>query len=156
VSGRRLGLGILAAGLALAACDADPAPEGGEHGDRIARVTDGDTVVLERLGRTRLIGVDTPEVHPVAECFGRAAADRTEDLLPRGTRVTYRFDAERRDRYGRALVYLYADGRFVNADLLRGGYATPLRVPPNTGHAKEFDRLGRDARRAGRGLWGAC
>jgi micrococcal nuclease len=70
--------------------------------------------------------------------------------------VTYRFDAERRDRYGRALVYLHAGGRFVNAELVRGGFAAPLRVPPNTRHAGELDRLAGAARDAGRGLWGAC
>ena len=156
---RPLVLVALAAVLATAACDADDdgdAPPAATTGDRVARVTDGDTVVLERLGRTRLIGIDTPEVYPVEECFGRAAAVRMEDLLPRGTRVRYAFDRERRDRYGRALVFLYKRDVLLNAELLREGFARPLRVPPNTSRAERFDRLARDARRDGRGLWSRC
>src|SRR5215211_3191982 len=103
---RPLLLVALAAVLAAVGCE-----DGGgggraraaEHRDTVARVTDGDTVVLEGLGRTRLIGIDTPEVYPVQECFGRAAAERMEQLVPVGARVRYAFDAERRDRYGRAL-----------------------------------------------------
>jgi len=144
--------------LATAACDAGDAGDApaATTGDKVARVTDGDTVVLERLGRTRLIGIDTPEVYPVEDCFGRAAADRMEDLLPRGTRVRYAFDRERRDRYGRALVFLYKRDVLLNAELLREGFARPLRVPPNTSRAQRFERLARDARRDGRGLWSRC
>ena len=40
----------------------------------MVRVVDGDTVVLTGLGKTRLIGVDTPEVYGGAECFGREAS----------------------------------------------------------------------------------
>jgi micrococcal nuclease len=150
---------VLAGILPAAACE----DEGGggrdratEHRDTIARVTDGDTVVLERLGRTRLIGIDTPEVYPVEECFGRAAAERMEQLVPRGTRVRYAFDTERRDRYGRALVFLFEGDAQINAELVGEGYARPLRVPPNTSQAERFDRLANDARRHDRGLWSRC
>jgi micrococcal nuclease len=155
---RPLLLVAFAAVLATAACDAGDDGDDGDAttGDKVARVTDGDTVVLERLGRTRLIGIDTPEVYPVEDCFGRAAADRMEDLLPRGTRVRYAFDRERRDRYGRALVFLYKRDVLLNAELLREGFARPLRVPPNTSRAQRFERLARDARRDGRGLWSRC
>ena len=68
------------------------------------------------------------------------------------------FDAERRDRYGRLLAYVYRepDGLFVNAKLVRRGYAQPLTIAPNVAHASEFRRLARSARRGGRGLWAAC
>ena len=148
-------LALLAAG-----CSAPSLPSGGGGGaqpDRIRRVVDGDTVHLERLGRSRLIGVDTPEVHGGTECFGRVASAFAKRLLPRGTPVTWRADAERRDRYGRALVYLYRrDGLEVNAELVRRGYASTLTIPPNVRHAARFRRLAREARRHGRGLWRAC
>lgn len=127
------------------------------HGsDTIDRVVDGDTVRLTRLGRARLIGVDTPEVYFHAECFGARASAFAKRLLPDGTRVSWRADAEPRDRYGRALVYLYKGGTFVNAELVRAGFASQLTIPPNVAHAGEFGRLAREAREAGRGLWGAC
>jgi micrococcal nuclease len=57
------------------------------------------------------------------------------------------------------LAYVYLlDGshRFVNAELVRRGYARTLEIPPNTDFADRFDRLERRAREARRGLWRAC
>ena len=61
---------------------------------------------------------------------------------------------ERRDRYGRRLVYLWLDdGRSFNAMLAEGGYARPLVIAPNDRYAKRFEALARKARRSGRGQW---
>ncbi len=124
----------------------------------MTRVVDGDTVVLSRVGKSRLIGVDTPEVYGGADCFGRQASAYAERVLA-GRKVSYRLGTEPRDRYQRALVYLWLrDGRFFNAMLVANGYARPLTIPPNVEHAERFVRDARRARRANRGLWapGAC
>jgi micrococcal nuclease len=116
--------------------------------------------VAGRDEKVRYIGMDTPESRrpgtPV-QCFAKAASAYNARLL-RGRRVELRLDVEHRDRYGRLLAYVYRrpDGLFVNAELVRRGYATVLTVPPNVRHAAEFLRLERSARRKGRGLWGAC
>jgi len=67
-------------------------------------------------------------------------------------------DAEARDRYGRTLAYVYrrTDGLFVNAELVRRGYAKPMTIPPNVAHARELRGLAASARRDGRGLWSRC
>jgi micrococcal nuclease len=137
---------------------------GGQRLDgRVTRIVDGDTIHVRIGGRRekiRYIGVDTPETHkpgtPV-QCYGRAASAFNARLLA-GRRVELRTDAETRDRYGRLLAYVYRrpDGLFVNAELVRRGFATILTIPPNVAHAAEFLRLQRAARQAGRGLWGAC
>jgi micrococcal nuclease len=130
---------------------------------RVTKIVDGDTIHVRIGGRrekVRYIGVDTPETHkpgtPV-QCYGRAASAFNARLLA-GRRVELRTDAESRDRYGRLLAYVYRrpDGLFVNAELVRRGFATTLTIPPNVGHAEEFLRLQRAARQAGRGLWGVC
>jgi micrococcal nuclease len=91
------------------------------------------------------------------QCFAKAASHENQQLLA-GQAVRLRFDAERRDRYGRLLAYVYRtrDGLFVNAELVRRGYARTMTIPPNVAHAGEFRRLARGARQAGRGLWSAC
>jgi len=131
----------------------------------VARVVDGDTVVLDVGGdgaeHARLLGVDTPETvkpdHPV-ECFGPEASTRTAALLPAGTAVLVQRDAEARDRYGRLLVYLWrrADGLFVNRALLADGYARPLSIAPNTARRAELSAASAGARARGAGLWGRC
>ena len=68
-------------------------------------------------------------------------------------------DVEAHDRYGRRLAYVYRerDDLFVNAELVRRGFATVRRpFPPNVAHADEFADLARAARRDQRGLWSAC
>jgi micrococcal nuclease len=82
-----------------------------------------------------------------------------EQLLPLGSRVSYRLGVEHRDRYGRALAYVYLDdGRLLNMVLVRRGFAQPLTIPPNDELADRFVAAARDARRRRVGLWGpsAC
>jgi micrococcal nuclease len=155
----------LAAALALAGCDTDlgsgslqPSSETtGPRGTTSATVTkntDGDTLRLSGIGRVRLIGVDTPEVYGGVECYGREASAFTERVLPPGTRVRYRLGIEPRDRYGRALAYVWLrDGRFFNLMLVQRGYAQVLTIPPNVDYADRFREAQRRARRAERGLW---
>ncbi len=127
----------------------------------VVDVVDGDTIEVELDGEVedvRYIGIDTPEsVKPDSpvECFGPQASDANKELVG-GERVRLVFDAERRDVYGRLLAYVYVGERFINAELVRGGYATTLTIPPNDSFAGLFDRLEQEAGNAGRGLWGAC
>jgi micrococcal nuclease len=127
----------------------------------VVRVVDGDTVhvrIGDRTETVRYIGIDTPELHHPRrgeEPGGRAALAMNRRLVEE-RRVRLDLDVQIRDRYGRLLAYVYRDGLFVNAALVERGYARTLTIPPNVAHAEEFTRLARDAREAGRGLWGAC
>jgi micrococcal nuclease len=150
--------------FALAACGESAPAEPPAHPAervpaRVTRHTDGDTLWLSGIGKVRLIGVDTPEVYGKVECYGREASAFVERLLPLGSRVRYALDVDERDRYGRALAYVYTDdGRFLNLLLVRRGYAQPLTIPPNVRFATRFAAAARHARARGVGLWapGAC
>jgi micrococcal nuclease len=140
----------------------DDRPSQGTERAFVTRVIDGDTVEVRIGGRSddvRYIGVDTPEtVKPgtPVQCFGPQASAYNHRLVE-GRPVRLDFDRERRDVYGRLLAYVHLrDGAFVNAQLVRLGYARTLTIPPNIAHAGLFHRLARVAGRAGRGLWGAC
>jgi micrococcal nuclease len=135
---------------------------------RVTHVVDGDTIdVTMPEGdeeTVRYIGIDTPEtVKPdtPVQCGGPEAHEANERLVG-GRTVTLRFDAERRDVYGRLLAYVYLPGRaggrplFVNAELVRRGLARTLTIPPNDSFASLFARLAARAGAAGRGLWGSC
>jgi len=145
--------------IALAGCS-EPAPDTAESGPRTAarvtKHTDGDTLWLSGIGKVRLIGVDTPEVHGGAECYGREASAFVERTVPLGSKVSYQLGVDERDRYGRALAYVWLrDGRFLNRLLVARGYARSLTVPPNVEYEGAFVRAARRAREAGRGLWGS-
>jgi micrococcal nuclease len=128
---------------------------------RVVAVIDGDTIDVTWAGRrqrVRLLGVDTPETvdpnRPVG-CYGPEAAAFTHRRLE-GRTVRLQFDRERRDRYGRLLAYVHVDGRRFNDELLAGGYARLLVIPPNGRHGRVMLDEVLGARSAGRGLWGAC
>jgi micrococcal nuclease len=138
-----------------------PAPGGKRASARVVSVTDGDTIRVEFGGEdepVRYIGIDTPESvipNEPAECFGEEAADANRELVE-GRSVRLVFGWERRDQYDRLLAYVYAGDRFVNAELVRGGFARTLEIAPNTDFADTFARLQQAAANAGRGVWGAC
>jgi micrococcal nuclease len=127
----------------------------------VVRAIDGDTIEVRLDGRredVRYIGVDTPEtVKPgtPVQCFG-PRAHRFNARLVEGRRVRLELGVERRDVYGRLLAYVHLGRRFVNAELVRRGFARTLAIAPNTRFAERFARLQLAAARAGRGLWGVC
>ena len=156
---RQLAALILAAALSGCGTPAQPAERADRIPARVTRHTDGDTLWLSGIGKVRLIGVDTPEVYGRVECYGREASAFVKRLLPLGSRVRYSLGVERRDRYGRALAYVYTgDGRLLNLLLVRRGYAQPLTIPPNDRLAARFVAAARRARARRVGLWapGAC
>jgi micrococcal nuclease len=170
-----IGLVLLARGCDEEGGPGDPAPAGQAVSGKVLRVIDGDTIEVSIDGveeDVRYIGVDTPETvkpgEPV-QCYGPQASAANHRLVE-GQTVRLVFDRERRDAYGRLLAYVYAQARgeagkaqvdaersrFVNATLIRDGYARTLEIEPNTRHASQLRRLEARAGRAGRGLWGAC
>lgn len=120
-------------------------------------VADGDTIVLKDGRHVRYIGIDTPEVaheNRRAEPMGQAAKAFNRKLVL-GRRIRLETDREVKDRYGRIIAYVYReDGLFVNAELLRYGFAHVLYRFPNTARAVELLDVQREAMGQGRGIWG--
>lgn len=129
----------------------------------VVRVVDGDTVHVRLQGReftVRYIGIDTPEtVDPRrdVQCYGREATAYNASLVS-GKTVELEKDVSETDRYGRLLRYVYVDGRMVNEELVRGGYAFATSYPPDVKYQDRFRALEAEARAKGVGLWapGAC
>ncbi len=128
-----------------------PEPVSRAHG-RIAEAIDGDTFRMASLGRrfrVRLKGVDAPETSTEeGRAAARAVADRFE-----GESVTWQPLSV--DAYGRLVADVHlVDGLFVNAEIVRMGHARVVRDRPSE-HRDALARLEDEARREGRGLWGA-
>jgi endonuclease YncB( thermonuclease family) len=137
--------------------DPTPAPTPAIPADaqpaQVVFVIDGDTIeVSTELGeyRVRYIGIDTPEREMP---FYEQASQANRDLV--GGRTVYLVkDVSETDRFGRLLRYIYLpDGTFVNAELIRAGYAQAVTFPPDVAFADTFRQLQQEARDAGRGLW---
>jgi micrococcal nuclease len=130
-------------------------PNSGE----VAFVSDGDTIILESGERVRYLGIDAPEVAHKgveADCFGEEAKKVNSDLVLH-KRVSLQYDWEEIDPHGRLLAYvILPDGRCVNGELLRAGYACVYRPSKGFRRLEEFLLLQREAIHQRRGMWGAC
>ena len=118
---------------------------------------DGDTILLSDGSRVRLVQVDAPELG--IECWGDEAADALGRLAPRRSVLRLERDPglDDKDRYGRLLRYVHANGRNVTLELVRQGAAAPYFYRGERGvYAQRLLAAARDARAARRGLWGAC
>ncbi len=140
---------------------------------RVLYVVDGDTLVIEEGNvhhKVRLIGIDTPEsrynyktlrdskrTHQDIQAIirqGKRAASFVKTLVKGGDYITLEFDAEKYDRYGRFLAYVYlSDGRMLNDLIVRAGYASPMTIAPNVKYSSLFRKSYRYAREKKAGLW---
>ncbi len=130
----------------------------------VSGLVDGDTFKAKIGSRSitvRMLGINTPETvdprKPV-ECFGHEASQETSLLLSgHSVRLVGSPGRERRDKYGRYLLYVYRDdGLFVNEELLRLGFAREYTIGSAYSMQKEFRAKEAEAKQAKRGLWGVC
>jgi endonuclease YncB( thermonuclease family) len=87
----------------------------------VVNVIDGDTLDLDNGERVRLVGIDAPE-------SGTCGADEATTKLTEmalGRQVILEVSDEDRDRYGRLLRYVIADGIDVGGGMLMYGVAVP-------------------------------
>jgi len=127
----------------------------------VTKVVDGDTFWVdngtEKGLKIRFIGIDAPESRRMFNreigYYGKEAKEYLTQLLT-DKQVKLVSDVDPLDRYGRTLSYVYLeDGTFVNAELIKNGYAVLMTIPPNIAFADQFAALQAEARNNKRGLW---
>ncbi len=125
---------------------------------KVVSVFDGDTVQLESGIKIRYLAIDAPEVahEEPADCFADEAKKVNADWVL-NRRITLKYDSAAVDAYGRLLAYVFLpDGRCVNREMLRGGYAFVYRTSEPLSRLDELLAIQRDAIRSKRGMWGRC
>jgi len=140
---------------------------------RVIRVVDGDMLKVNFRGKPesiRLIGIDTPESRSNKKAIkdaergnldirtiismGKQATKFVNTLVSAGDTVKIEFDVQARDKYGRLLGYIYLpDGRMLNEEIVKAGYANLMTIPPNVKYQERFLKAYREARENRRGLW---
>lgn len=146
-------------------------PKGVQEGQfyKVWRVVDGDTIRLSNDKRVVLNGIDAPEYYMTQKMFnlsrergetmknikikGKMAKNYLSQLVE-GQWVALQFDKRKRDSRGQILAYIYLqDGTFVNAELVKEGYARAATFEPNTLYDPLFQELQDEAKENKRGLW---
>lgn len=126
-----------------------------EVGKNVAKVIDGDTIVLESGETIRYIGIDAPEVSLGEECFAKEATKANEELVL-GKEIRLEKDVSEKDKYNRLLRYVWVGSTFVNESLVKEGFARFSSYPPDVKYQDLFKAAEQDARENNRGLWGKC
>ncbi len=139
----------------------------------ILSITDGDTIVIRLQGykeKVRLIGIDAPKCRPnpkgekdvirtgaylrTINEMGQGATRYVKSVLRSGDHVSIELDVQERDWNGRLLGYVWLqDGRMLNEEIVRAGFAGLMTYPPNIRHLRRLQEAYRDAREEKRGLW---
>ena len=116
---------------------------------KVIEVIDGDTIIIEGGYHVRYIGIDSPEKH---EPFYSEAKRINEDLVE-GKVVKLQKDISDQDKHGRMLRYIYIDEIFVNAEIVRMGYANASAYPPDVKYQIFLDAMENEAKQLERGIW---
>ncbi|AWK46474.1 thermonuclease family protein [Bacillus velezensis] len=114
---------------------------------KLDRAVDGDTIKVNYNGNVdtvRYLLIDTPETKKPNSCVqphGEDSSKRNKELVNSG-KLQLEFDkGDRRDKYGRLLAYVYADGKSVQETLLKEGLARVAYVyEPNTKYLDTYKK----------------
>jgi endonuclease YncB( thermonuclease family) len=121
----------------------------GTFSGKVVAVADGDSISVLRNGRptpVRLNGIDAPER---GQPYSAAAKRYLSDLV---FGQIVRVELKTKDRYGRDVAEVFLpDGRHVNREMVRAGYAWWFRrYAPRDARLEALEAEAHDGRR---GLW---
>ncbi len=141
------------------------AKNGGGHKFKITlvRTVNGDTIRAMVNGKEeviRYIGIDAPEMNHTKKESPQPYAVEAMEFNARileDKALVIELDVQERDRYGRLLAYVFAQGDegefMVNIEFLLQGMAAVLTVPPNVKYVDKFLEAQRMAQKKGIGIW---
>ena len=119
----------------------------------VRSVIDADAIQVVSLCRMRLVGITAVKGprRTLAPPLAREARERLESLvLNRWVRLEW--DADRSVARGSSAYVMREDGVFVNAEMVRTGFARVTGRPP-LGRLNELLRAEREAQTFRRGIW---
>ncbi len=123
-----------------------------EEKAKVIKVKDGDTIGVDLNGKAykvRYVGINSPEYNK--PCGDKAT--QANSYLVSGKTVILEKDVSETDEYGRLLRYVYVGDLFVNAPLVKFGWAQASTYPPDVKYSDLFVSLEREARENNRGCW---
>ena len=121
----------------------------------VKKVINGDTIQLDNGQTVKYIGIETPELslkEGGSEFFAKQAS-RYNQRLVFMKKVRLEFDKKKQDSDGRLLAYVFVKQLFVNAELIKLGYAKVNIVPPNDKYKNMFLDYEAKAKMSEKGLW---
>jgi micrococcal nuclease len=139
----------------------------------VVDVVDGDSLLIEYNGKKEVInlnGIDAPEsvMNRKAEIDSRRTGESlldvtfkgidakrfVERIVKKGDFVAIAFDTPMRNQEGTLQGYVYlSDGRMLNEEIVRAGYAKVVLTHPHVRFQERFLEAYRESKTYRRGLW---
>lgn len=113
----------------------------------------GDTItaqINDKKERIRLIGI---EAHKMGQGSLAEESQLFLEKLTKNKDIIIETDTQERDQFGRLLGYIYVDNKFINAEIVKEGFAKVYTVPPNIKYSEQISKAQIEARNLGKGIW---
>lgn len=122
---------------------------------------DGDTikVILNKKEYTvRMLAVDTPEsVHPTkgVEYYGKEASEFTCQSVKNAKKLELEYDddSDKEDKYGRLLAWVFVDGKLLQEELVKNGYAKVAYLYGDYKYTEKLESVQEKASAKNIGVW---
>lgn len=126
----------------------------------LAKCVDGDTAVFvvdnEEI-KFRFLAIDTPEtVHPTKEeeAYGKQASEYTCNLLTNAKEILVEYENNnKKDKYGRALAWVWVDQKLLQDELIKKGYGKVAYIYGNYRYTSSLCLDERKAQEEILGIW---
>ncbi|NET05957.1 MAG: thermonuclease family protein [Symploca sp. SIO2B6] len=149
--------------ILLAGCQSEHLPKGITL--KVQRVVSGQTLevlnpkqVPPLIEPVRLIGIEAPDLRQ--KPWGLAAKKRLEKLISEVSdgqsvlkTVLFEPDIQKQDSFGRSLAYAWYNGKLLNEQLVKEGYALAAPRIPNNKYDTRLIKAQEYARIMGYGIW---
>ncbi|MBQ9267848.1 MAG: thermonuclease family protein [Clostridia bacterium] len=125
------------------------------------KTSDGDTARFEVDGenvRVRFLGINTPEVageDKVEEPYGNDAMVYTKNKLDHAKKIEIEYDdnADKEDRFGRQLAWIWVDDALLEEELVRVGLAKTYMLKSDYKYADVLKKAESEAKSEKLGVW---
>lgn len=122
----------------------------------VAKVLDGDTILLNNKQKIRFLGINAPEVNNFdnpAEVGGYVAKQWLQAKL-KNQKLRLEEDVEKQDKYKRTLAHVFnKNGQHINLELVKQGLAIVSIYPPNFKYVDELLLAQQNAKKNLLGIW---
>lgn len=128
----------------------------------LSKCVDGDTAKFIYNGEvitTRFLAIDTPETvspNKPVEPWGKEASDYTCSLLMSAKTIVLEYDknSDKYDKYNRHLVWVFIDGKLLQTELIKKGFAKVAYIYGEYMYTQDLLREESIAEADHIGLWG--
>lgn len=123
---------------------------------------DGDTIKVslkDKVYTVRMLAVNTPETgyssNTKKEYYGEEASKYTCDRIKKAKNIQLEYDSksDEYDKYGRLLAWVFLDGKLLQEDLVRLGYAKVAYLYDDYKYADRLKEIQEETSAKGIGVW---